>query len=99
MGQKLKRFGLTLIRQKYLWTILVFIAVVGFLDPNSMWKLYQLRQQNQALRDEIAVFEQKYNADTEALNDLLNSPEAVERVARVNLYMRTPDEDVYVIEP
>ena len=51
MGQKLKRFGLTLIRQKYLWTILVFIAVVGFLDPNSMWQLYQLRQQNQALRD------------------------------------------------
>ena len=45
------------------------------------------------------MFEQKYNADTEALNDLLNSPEAVERVARVNLYMRTPDEDVYVIEP
>ena len=99
MGQKLKRFGLTLIRQKYLWTILVFIAVVGFLDPNSICHLYQLRQQNQALRDEIAVSVQKYNVDTEALNDLLNSPEAVERVARVNLYMRTPDEDVYVIEP
>ena len=98
MGQKLKRFGLSLIRQKYLWTILVFIAVVGFLDQNSMWRLHELRLQNEALREEIKQYEDRYNADSKALEDLLTNPEAVERVARVNLYMRTPDEDVYVIE-
>ena len=27
-----------------------------------------------------------------------NSPDAVERVARMDLLMKTPDEDVYVIE-
>ena len=27
MGQKLKKFGLTLLRQKYLWSIIIFILV------------------------------------------------------------------------
>ena len=98
MGHKLKRAVLLVIRQKYLWTILAFIAIVGFLDPNSFWRLFELRRQNAALRAEIAEYESRSNADTQALNDLMNNPEAVERVARVNLYMKTADEDVYVIE-
>ena len=98
MGHKLKRAALLVIRQKYLWTILAFIAIVGFLDPNSFWRLFELRRQNAALRAEIAEYESRYNADTQALNDLMNNPEAVERVARVNLYLKTAEEDVYVIE-
>lgn len=98
MGHKLKRAVLLVIRQKYLWTILAFIAIVGFLDPNSFWRLFELRRQNAALRAEIAEYEDRYNADTQALHDLMNNPEAVERVARVNLNMKTADEDVYVIE-
>ena len=98
MGHKLKRAVLLVIRQKYLWTILAFIAIVGFLDPNSFWRLFELRRQNAALRAEIAEYESRYNADTQALHDLMNNPEAVERVARVNLNMKTADEDVYVIE-
>ena len=54
MGHKLKRAVLLVIRQKYLWTILAFIAIVGFLDPNSFWRLFELRRQNAALRAEIA---------------------------------------------
>ena len=98
MGQKLKHVGLCILRQKYLWTILAFIAIVGFLDPNSVWRLHELRMQNSDLEAEIKFFEDQYNADTKALDDLMNNPEAVERVARVILYMRTADEDVYVIE-
>ena len=98
MGHKLKRAVLLVIRQKYLWTILAFISIVGFLDPNSFLRLFELRRQNAALRAEIAEYEDRYNADTKALHDLMNNPEAVERVARVNLNMKTADEDVYVIE-
>ena len=71
---------------------------MGFLDPNSFLRLFELRRQNAALRAEIAEYEDRYNADTQALHDLMNNPEAVERVARVNLNMKTADEDVYVIE-
>lgn len=98
MGKKLKNLGLCIIRQKYLWTILAFVAIVGFIDTNSFWKRYKLHAQNEALKVEIRKFEEKYAQDTKELNELENNPEAVERVARVNLYMKTPDEDVYIID-
>lgn len=98
MGQKLKHAALSIIRQKYLWTIVAFIAIVGFLDANSFWHHYELKQQNDMLRTEIADYEARYAADTRALHELEHSQEAIERVARVNLYMKTEDEDVYVIE-
>lgn len=98
MGQRLKNFCWSLIHKKYLWTILFFIVVVGFVDPNSFWHRYEMHQQNEELRAEIKDFEDRYNADTHELNELEHNPEAVERVARVNLYMKTANEDVYVIE-
>lgn len=98
MGRKLKQLGMSLINQKYLWVILFFVLVVGFLDPNSFWHRYELHSQNEELRREIKAFEDQYNADTHELQEIETNPEAVERVARVNLYMKTPNEDVYVIE-
>lgn len=98
MGQKIRRIGLSLIRQKYLWMLIAFITIVGFLDPNSFWQRYKLYAQNEALKLEIKKYEERYERDTKELNELENNPEAVERVARVNLYMKTADEDVYVID-
>lgn len=98
MGEKIKNFALGIVRQKYLWTIVAFVAIVGFLDTNSFRHHYELRQQNNALRKEIYEYEATYAADTRELRELEHNPEAVERVARVNLYMKTADEDVYVIE-
>ncbi len=98
MGKTLKRIGLSLLHKKYLWTILAFVAIVGFLDPNSFWHRHQICTQNDELRDEIATYRTQYNNDTRELRELERNPEAVERVARVNLYMKTADEDVYVIE-
>ncbi len=98
MGRKLRKFCFSIIHKKYLWTIVVFIVIVGFVDPNSFWHKYEIQQRNDELRQEIKQYNDRYNADTRELNELENSPEAVERVARVNLYMKTADEDVYVID-
>ena len=57
-----------------------------------------MHQRNEALRAEIKTFEDRYNADTHELNELEHNPEAMERVARVDLFMKTANEDVYVIE-
>lgn len=98
MGRKIKNFCRSLFYKKYLWTIVIFIIVAGFVDSNSIWHRYQIKLQNDALRREIASYEAQYNADTRELNDIEHNPDAVERVARVNLYMKTADEDVYIIE-
>ena len=47
-------------RHKYLWAIVIFVAVVGFLDPNS----FSHRRVNQArireLKSEISHYQQKF---------------------------------------
>lgn len=98
MGKRLHNFCRSLFHKKYLWSIVIFIIIAGFVDSNSFWHRYQIKLQNDALRQEIAAYEAQYNADTRELNDIEHNPDAVERVARVNLYMKTADEDVYVIE-
>ena len=81
-------FGRSLTRHKYLWTILAFLILIGFVDPNSLWYRYRLYEHNETLREDIRRYEQQYAAD----------PAAVEKVARVHLFMKTDNEDVYVIE-
>lgn len=98
MGMKLRRVGLAILRQKYIWTIVAFVALVGFIDPNSFYQSYLLEQQNDELRMQISEYKERYENDTRELNDLQRNPEAVERVARVNLQMKTADEEVYVVE-
>lgn len=98
MGSRLKSVGLRLIRHKYLWTIVAFIVLVGFVDSNSLWRLYEMRRENAQLREQIKQYEQLYHDDTRELYQLQHSQQAIEGVARVKLYMKRTDEDVYVIE-
>ena len=85
-------------RHKYLWSILVFVLIAGFLDENSSLRYWQLTQHNNSLREEIAQYETEYKETTEELQRLNKSPKAYEEVARVRLFMKSEDEDVYVIE-
>lgn len=91
-------FGRSLTRHKYLWTILSFLILIGFVDPNSLWYRYRLYERNETLREDIRRYEQQYAADARTLYELHTDPAAVEKVARVHLFMKTDDEDVYVIE-
>ena len=91
-------FGLYLTRHKYLWTILAFLILIGFVDPNSLWYRYRLYERNETLREDIRRYEQQYAADARTLYELHTDPAAVEKVARVHLFMKTDNEDVYVIE-
>lgn len=74
-----------------------FVLVVGFLDDRSFYHVLLLMHENSELRQEIATYEAQYAADAQALRLLETSQEAVEKVARVNLLMKTANEDVYVV--
>ena len=77
--------------------LVFFVVVVGFVDETSFLHLFQLTQKNSELRQEIAQYEAQFAADSVAVHQLLTSQEAVEKVARVNLLMKTDNEDVYVV--
>lgn len=75
-----------------------FVAVVGVLDENSVMNLIAQWNKNAELRAEIAQYEENYNTSITRLEQLSSSQEAVEEVARVNLFMKSNDEDVYIVE-
>lgn len=98
MADKISGITRFLLRYKYFWAILLFVLVAGFLDPNSFLARYRLTLRNNELRAEIQECDAKYANAEQELHNLLNDPKAVERVARVHLFMKSSDEDVYVVE-
>lgn len=89
---------------QFLWgrrswlAVIFFVAVVGVFDENSVMNLITQWKENAELKAEIAHYEEAYNESLSRLERLSSSQEAVEEVARVNLLMKSNDEDVYVVE-
>ena len=87
------------IRQhKYLITILIFLLVVVFLDENSLIQRAKYRQEISTLKSEIQKYRTQYNEDTQKLKELMENPEALEKIAREKYFMKKPNEDIFIIE-
>ena len=82
------RFGLLL---------LFFFIVAGFIGEYSFYQYWSLKRQNMELAERIDQYQKEFQSDTRELHQLETSIEAVEKVARVNLLMKSENEDVYVV--
>ncbi len=84
-------------RHKYVWAIVIFIAIVGFLDPNSFWNRRVHRQRIRELKADIRHYQEMYAEDTQRLHELDSNPDAMKKIAREKYFMKTAEEDVFVI--
>ena len=84
-------------RHKYFWAIAIFVAVVGFLDPNSFWNRRLHKERISELKADISRYQRMYTEDTRRLRELQNNPDAIKKIAREKYFMKTADEDVFVI--
>lgn len=82
---------------KYVITLVVGIALVGFLDENSFLRRAQLSMQIGDLREEIDKYDAKHEADKSMLYELKHNPAAYEKIARERYFMKTDDEDIFVL--
>lgn len=85
-------------KQRCIWAIVFFVAIVGFVDENSVMNLIGQWRKNAELRAEIEKYDNAYEEANTRLKQLASSQAAVEEVARVNLLMKSNDEDVYIVE-
>jgi cell division protein FtsB len=95
---KLKKFGDYLSKFKYVITVLFFVIVLGFVGENSFVNRYKHKQEIEALTEEIAKYQQQFDRDTERLEELSTSEEALEKIARERYFMSEDDEDVFIFE-
>ena len=82
---------------KYAITIVVGILLVGFVDENSFMHRVQLEMQISDLREEIDKYNAQNEADLEKLKEMRKGTEAYEKIARERYFMKTDDEDIYVL--
>ena len=93
-----KKFMALLVRHKYATTLIIFAALIGYFDTNSLYDRYQLYQEQQTLETEIERYTDSYNRDTKLYNELQADHNAVVRIAREKFNMKHENEDVYVFE-
>lgn len=84
-------------RYKYLITFIIGIFIVGFADSNSLYHRVLLQYEIQDLKSEIEQYTKIYEADKSQLRDLERDPRNIERIARERYFMKTDDEDIFVL--
>lgn len=85
-------------QHKYLITIIAFLIIIVFLDENNLIQRGRQRQEIKELTAEIEKYRNQYEEDTRMLKELMNNPEALEKVAREKYLMKKPNEDIFIFE-
>lgn len=94
---KLKWIGSFIGHYKYLIVIAVGIAVVGFADDESIMQRTKLDMQISDVEAEIETYTRQYEADATRLKELKRDPSAAVKIAREQYFMKTDEEDIYVL--
>lgn len=84
-------------RFKFHIVILLGVLIVGVLDENSFMKRIEYAYQIKDLKAEIQKYDGQYRHDTQQLKDLKRDPKAIARIARERYFMKTEDEDIFVL--
>lgn len=97
MGKKILTVWNILARYKYVIVIVVGIVVVGFVDDNSFVQRVKYDMQIEDLKEQIEQYNKIHEKDAKALRELKHNPRAIEKIAREKYFMKTDDEDVFVL--
>lgn len=95
---KLQIFWKAICRHKYGFVIGAFVLLIGVLDENSLWVRYHHKVELAQLRAEIRRYKEMYEHDTRYLENMDTHPEVLTKIAREQYYMKTDDEDVFVVK-
>lgn len=82
---------------KYAVVFIVGVLIVGFLDENSVWSHMKNRQRIDELTEEKARYHADYQRDQAKIRELDRNPKAMEKIARERYFMKTDDEDIFVL--
>ena len=82
---------------KYVVVIVLAVFVIGFLEDNSVRRLIQNRQTKAELEQEIQQYDQQHEANQARIRELNHNPKAIEKIARERYFMKTDDEDIFVL--
>lgn len=83
--------------KKYVLVLALGVFIVGFLGENSVVAHLRNKGRIDELRLEVARNMAITKRNQEKLNKLQTDPKAVEKIGRERYFMKTDDEDVFVL--
>ena len=76
---------------------LLFVVLITFVAPNSLWKSFRLQRDINHIKKEQSQVRSRAAADSTFIENLKDD-EFLEKFARENFYMKRKGEEIYVIE-
>ena len=83
---------------KYVIALAVFVIAIGFVGESSVVNRISQQREISRLKGEIDEYNRKFEQDKKTLNALKHDPEAVKEVARSRYFMKTDNEDIFIVE-
>lgn len=87
-----------LFKLKYVVALAIFVVMIGFVGESSIVNRISQNQEISRLKSEIDEYNRRFEQDKKTLDALKHNPEAVKEVARSRYFMKTDNEDIFIVE-
>jgi cell division protein FtsB len=87
------------LKNKFFIAFAAFVVWIGFLDKTNLMYQYQFQSEVNKLENQKEFFIQEIKQTREEQQELLSSPEKLEKFAREKYYMKKDNEDLFIIAP
>ncbi len=85
------------LKNRYAFTIFLFIVWILFFDSNTIWSQFKLQRQLNEKINEKAFYETEIKDIKESLYELETNNITQEKFAREKYFMKRANEDVFVV--
>ncbi|NLR65372.1 septum formation initiator family protein [Chitinophaga varians] len=87
------------IKNKFFITGIAFVIWIAFLDKTNLMYQYQFQSEVNKLENQKEFFIKEIKQTKEEQQELLSSPEKLEKFAREKYFMKKDNEDLFIISP
>ena len=82
---------------KYVLVCVIGIVIIGFMGDNSVLGHLRNKYEISELEKQIGQYNEQTERDMKRIRELDRDPKAIEKIARENYFMKTDDEDIFVL--
>ncbi len=99
---QLKKYCFTIYKyvRQHMFSSLVFAAIfwLAFVSEHSLVSILSLQREKKRMQQEIVNYKDSISHFEQSIEEVSGKSEEMEHFAREKLYMKAPNEDVYLID-
>ncbi len=97
MYRRYWKYFLKFLKNKYLVAIVFFVIWIVFFDNNNLIERVRLVKDVDQFQKDKLYYQKRIQSDSARLEELLTSPENLEKFAREQYLMKKDNEDIFIL--